>query len=222
MEISQRTFCVGDIHGEYDKLEKVLELSTFNKEKDLLITLGDIVDRGKDWRKCVDILFTIKNRIDILGNHDQSFLYYIDTDIDMFGGNYGSAKTIEQYKEILDKKPYENFFRNQIPFYVDNENRCFVHAGFDREYSIKDNMVDTLCWDRKLLAKALSCSPGDRLKTIDDFKEIYIGHTPTFLYNKKGKIPTFSGELIWNLDTGSGKDGLLTMMNIDTKEYWQA
>lgn len=222
MGILQRTFCCGDIHGEYDKLEKVLELSKFDYENDLLITLGDIVDRGRDWRRCLDILFKIKNRIDIRGNHDQVFLHYIKTGVNMFAGNYGSSKTIEQYEEIGFKLPYEKFFRDQVPYHVDNKKRCFVHGGFDRKYKIEDNQEDTLYWDRDLLEKSLSCSPGENLKILNDFKEIYIGHTPTLTYGKKKTLPTFSGGLIWNLDTGSGKGGVLTIMDIDTKEYWQA
>lgn len=125
MGILQRTFCCGDIHGEYDKLEKVLELSKFDYENDLLITLGDIVDRGRDWRRCLDILFKIKNRIDIRGNHDQVFLHYIKTGVNMFAGNYGSSKTIEQYEEIGFKLPYEKFFRDQVPYHVDNKKKMF-------------------------------------------------------------------------------------------------
>lgn len=217
-----KTFCIGDIHGEYDKLEEVLKLSNFNYNEDLLITLGDIVDRGKDWRKCIDILFKIKNRIDIRGNHDQVFLHYIRTGVNMSSENYGSSKTIEQYEALDFKLPYEKFFKKQVAYHVDDKQRCFVHGGFDREYTIEDNLEDTLYWDRDLLKKSLSCSPGENLKILNDFKEIYIGHTPTLSYGRKGTLPTFSGGLIWNLDTGSGKSGMLTMMNIDTKEYFQA
>jgi len=216
-----KTYVIGDIHGEYDKLEKVLELSKFDYDNDLLIGLGDIVDRGANWIKCVDILLKIKNRIDIRGNHDAVFLHYIKTGMNMFRGMYGSGITIHQYEELDFKLPYEKFFFEQIPYYVDEQKRCFVHGGFDRKYKIEDNQEDTLYWDRDLLEKSLSCSKGENLKILNDFKEVYIGHTPTITYDKRDTKPTFSGGLVWNLDTGSGKGGLLTIMNIDTKEYWQ-
>jgi serine/threonine protein phosphatase 1 len=27
---------------------------------------------------------------------------------------------------------------------------------------------------------------------------------------------------VWNIDTGAGWSGKLTIMNVDTKEYWQS
>ena len=58
-------------------------------------------------------------------------------------------------------------------------------------------------------------------QTIPHFNEIFVGHTPTQLINKES-IPTKFSNL-WMLDTGifyiSGK---LSIMNIDTKEFWQS
>jgi ribosomal protein S17 len=41
-------FVIGDIHAEYQKLEEVIKKSNIDKENDMLITLGDVVDRGAD------------------------------------------------------------------------------------------------------------------------------------------------------------------------------
>lgn len=216
-----KTYVIGDIHGEYDRLEKVLELSGFNKEEDLLITLGDIVDRGKDWVKCVDILFTIKNRIDVRGNHDDVFVEYIRTGHNGFRGHYGSAKTIELYEELEDKFKYEHFFNKQIMYHIDDKNRVFVHGGFDRDKPIAEQDHSILLWNKELLEKSFSVRNG-KLKTADNFDVVFIGHTSTIAYGNGLTLPTYTGNLIWNLDTGAGKGGLLTIMDIDTKEYWQA
>ncbi len=40
-------YVMSDIHGEYDKYIKMLELINFSDEDELYI-LGDIVDRGKE------------------------------------------------------------------------------------------------------------------------------------------------------------------------------
>jgi len=57
------------------------------------------------------------------------------------------------------------------------------------------------------------------IKTADKFKEIYIGHTATTAWDKD--TPMQAGN-IWNLDTGAGFKGRLTIMDIDTKEFWQS
>jgi len=51
------------------------------------------------------------------------------------------------------------------------------------------------------------------------FDEIFIGHTPTTYF--KSDIPLKAAN-ITNLDTGSGKGGSLTIMNLETREIQQA
>ena len=41
-------YFVGDIHGAYDLLMKGLKEVGFNKDKDYLICVGDLIDRGPD------------------------------------------------------------------------------------------------------------------------------------------------------------------------------
>ena len=66
-----RTFCVGDIHGNYKALEQVLERSNFDFKKDRLISLGDIYDGHSEGPECVELLMKVKNFIWVLGNHDE-------------------------------------------------------------------------------------------------------------------------------------------------------
>lgn len=62
-------FVVGDIHGEYLQLIQKLKDIGFNFNEDLLIGVGDLVDRGKENEECVGLLnehwFT-----SIKGNHE--------------------------------------------------------------------------------------------------------------------------------------------------------
>ena len=74
-----KTFIVGDIHGAHKALLQVLERSGFDYENDMLITIGDIVDGWGDSFQVVEELLKIKNRIDIVGNHDDWFLDFINS-----------------------------------------------------------------------------------------------------------------------------------------------
>ena len=65
-----RDFVCGDLHGSYSCLEKFLDRIYFDENKDRLICCGDLVDRGPENEKCLDLLyepwfFTTK------GNHEQ-------------------------------------------------------------------------------------------------------------------------------------------------------
>jgi serine/threonine protein phosphatase 1 len=51
------------------------------------------------------------------------------------------------------------------------------------------------------------------------YTEIYIGHTPT---SRIGQTVPVNKACIWNVDTGAAFRGPLTILDINTKEYWQS
>lgn len=57
----KRILAVGDIHGMYDKLIKLMEQVQFNPAEDLLIFLGDYIDRGPQSLECVDYVMALNN-----------------------------------------------------------------------------------------------------------------------------------------------------------------
>lgn len=237
-----RTLVCGDIHGANKALLQVLERSNFDYNNDTLIQLGDVVDGWNEVYEVVEELLKIKNLIPIIGNHDDWFREYLVKGVHPTNWLQGGDGTLKSYIKNADREinimqsmggyltnltttdipqtHVEFFTKKQIPFYIDSKNRCFVHGGFDREFRIEDQHYLTLCWDRELWNKALSAgSWRQRLITADDFSEIFIGHTSTT--NWKTTEPMFAGGVI-NLDQGAGWVGKLTIMNIDTKEYWQS
>jgi serine/threonine protein phosphatase 1 len=101
-----------------------------------------------------------------------------------------------------------------LPFY-ELENKIFVHGGFDPGTDIRQQEPEQLIWDRSLLYFAIEMHEQG-VEKISDYDEIYVGHTPTinFGINK----PLNVCELCL-MDTGAGyRGGVLTMMNIDTRE----
>ena len=76
----------------------------------------------------------------------------------------------------------------------------------------------------------LASGYNEPFKTANNFSEIYVGHTATthwsFEKDKYGTPipctkPIKMGNL-WNVDTGAGWDGKLTLMDVDTKEIFQS
>ncbi|MFT3911739.1 MAG: metallophosphoesterase [Ferruginibacter sp.] len=218
-----RQMLMGDIHGELDALKTVLERSAFDFDNDLLIQVGDLCDRGHYSYEVVELLKTIKNCILIEGNHDQWIKSYMRSDIrelDDMWMQQGGMATLESYKRNkVDPLVHEQFYAQQVPYYVDDNNNCFVHGGFNRHFKIAIQNMEELAWDRDLVQEMMSCSPGQKLKTADNFNHIYIGHTPT-IYWDETKPVTRGG--VTNIDTGCGKGGLLTVMDVSTGQYWQS
>lgn len=68
-------YLVGDIQGCYSELKALLKQVNFDKNKDQLWALGDIVSRGKDSLKTVRFLKSLGNSFNmVLGNHDLHLL----------------------------------------------------------------------------------------------------------------------------------------------------
>ena len=245
---------MGDIHGEHTKLLECLQGVKFDYEKDTLIQLGDIVDRGAKSFECVETLLKIKNLIAIRGNHDDCFKQWLERPSECLLFNQGCEETIKSYFENccphrqlvrkfsgistdfqlsdLPQSHIKFFFETQLPYYIDKDNNCFVHGGFNRHYLIEEqDELASLWWDRDLFYAALSwgqMEPGDeqkypnrgKFKTKNNFKEIFIGHTPTVSWKTTKPINAAN---VWNLDTGCGKGNFpLTIMNLETKEIFQS
>ncbi|WP_316834996.1 metallophosphoesterase [Pedobacter nutrimenti] len=235
-----RIMVMGDLHGAYKALEQCLERSGFDYENDVLIQLGDIADGYSDVYECVEELLKIKHLIAIKGNHDEWLREFIETDFHPYFWTYGGKGTLISYLDHAGKKDkyfatgsgyktaleakdipqtHKQFFKNQKLFHIDDKNRCFVHAGFNRILAFQGQAQSMYYWDRTLWADALdySITPERKkeFKIVTKFKEIYIGHTSTTGKPKK----VFN---IINLDTGAGHSGKLTIMDVDTKGFWQS
>ena len=237
---------MGDVHGRYHALKQCLERSAFDYDKDQLIQLGDITDGHDGVYECVEELLKVKNLIALKGNHDQWFLEFIETSIHPDQWEQGGAATARSYLRTIGKEnlirrspsgyvtalnpgdvpeSHKDFFRHQHLHYIDPSNNCFVHAGFDRHQPFKGQHEETYYWDRNLWMAALSFNEElqsgrkSSFKMFTPFNEIFIGHTSTQFWKKDQPMHAAN---IWNLDTGSGDKGKLTIMEVHTKNYWQS
>ena len=241
-----KTWVMGDIHGANKALIQCLARSGFDNEEDTLIHLGDVVDGWSETYECVETLLGIKNLISIKGNHDDWFLDFIQHGIHLAGWRYGAHATARSYLRQIDKEhliypkgtgyvttlnnedippTHQKFFSLQHLYYIDSNNNCFVHGGFNRHIEFKGQGVNVYSWDRDLWGSAMSYKDtGYRFKMHNHFKEVFIGHTATTTWKNKYNTSTLpmNAANIWNLDTGAGFIGKLTIMNVDTKEYFQS
>lgn len=217
-------YVIGDIHGSYKALLQCFELSGFDKENDKLITLGDIAD-GPEVPQCVEELLSVKNIVNIRGNHDHWCYMWMTIGYDdhlwLSQGGLATLKAYQKMKSKIDFEKHIKFFGTQWNYYIDENNRAFVHGGYESLEGLGNDEHSTYWWDRELFSKARSGVPQYKLnksmpKILRPYKEIFIGHTPI-----ESHIPIQACNL-WNLDTGAGWNGKLTIMNIETKEYWQS
>jgi serine/threonine protein phosphatase 1 len=242
-----RTFVMGDIHGGYRALLQCLQRSGFQYDRDTLIQLGDVTDGYADVFACVEELLKIRHLVAIKGNHDDWFFEFLQTGIHPRNWTQGGEGTLRSYLLAAGKEealpiaghihplllsPYNvpathlHFFEQQRLYYIDANNNCFVHGGFNREESFYLQEPSVYYWDRQLWLEALSYQAAGKnrkqrgvFKMRTAFKEIFIGHTRTVIWDTDKPMKAAN---VYNVDTGGGGGGRLTIMDIYSKECWQS
>jgi serine/threonine protein phosphatase 1 len=68
-----RTFAVGDIHGSYPLLLSAMEQADFDKSRDRLLLVGDLIDRGSASYRCTEFL-ALPYVHAVRGNHEQMLI----------------------------------------------------------------------------------------------------------------------------------------------------
>jgi serine/threonine protein phosphatase 1 len=218
-------FAIGDIHGCLSQLttlhKKILTHDKFDVKKDLLIYLGDYIDRGNNTKGVIDQILKLKNNkiktINLMGNHDEfmiDFLFNKKNDIKNWL-NFGVDQTFRSYDieivefikdgfedDVIDKLRNEllekmnathiNFFKN-LEVTHSTEKYLFVHAGIDPQKKLSEQTKKDYLWSR---------SSDFFHKDFKAEKKIIHGHTPEKdVINHPYRI---------NIDTGCYFSGKLT------------
>lgn len=227
----KKIFVIGDIHGGLKALKQVLEKVVVSTN-DTLIFLGDYVDGWSESAQVLEFVINLSKQqhcIFIKGNHDvwcEDWLRTGNTDKTWLV--HGGKETIESYVGLEDtiKLLHLQFFEMMPYYYIDENNRLFIHAGFTSMHGPKAEFhFSNFNWDRTLWEMALTMDKGIKKtslffpKRLKLFNEIYIGHTPTLYYDVE--VP-MQGCNVWNIDTGAAFTGRLSIMDIDTKQFWQS
>jgi len=226
----KRTLVIGDIHGGLRALQQVLERAAVTPD-DTLIFLGDYVDGWSESAAVINFLqqrLTVQPCIFLKGNHDQWCEEWLQTgQADKNWLAHGGQSTIKSYSGLDNATLQEQllFFNAMKLFVEDEQSRLFVHAGFTLAGGPQQEPLPAnLSWDRTLWEEAVEMEAinKDRRPPLGRFaryKEIFIGHTPTIYFNVSVPMRACN---VWNIDTGAAFTGKLTIMDINTKEFWQS
>ena len=129
------TYAVGDIQGCYKELCQLLEKIEFCPDRDRLILLGDLVNRGPDSLSVIRFAMNHRSCVDVvLGNHD---LYLIAALEDP-----GLARSHDTFDDVLkapDRKQIKKWLcRQPLIIYEPELNILAVHAGIFPLWSLDE------------------------------------------------------------------------------------
>lgn len=218
-QLSQKeVWVVGDIHGRFYLLQRLLERIGYHPDTHALISLGDMVDRGDNSPDVV--CFFQENGYAIRGNHEQMWLdmvesfrafpYSDSTDIhpaylpfvscSLLDRN-GFGSTLQQFMNA--NIPAESwlgwFAKLPVAFVVGDY--LLVHAGVDPTKPFENQSEEDLLWIREpFISTAQEIPTSARMR-----KRLVVGHNQVWPMLKTVGIPIIRPDRIM-LDLGAAND----------------
>src|SRR5947207_12778149 len=128
-----RTIAIGDIHGCSTALEAVLA-AIQPAEQDVIIALGDYVDRGPDSRGVIERVLALEKEchiVPLLGNHEVMLLDALENGAEGAGWlQYGGAETLASYDWSIGNIPPSHLdFLKRLGRYHETPTHLFVNAN---------------------------------------------------------------------------------------------
>jgi len=211
--VSQRLIAIGDIHGCRTALELLLDAIGPTGD-DIIVTLGDYVDRGPDSKGVIDTLIQLGKTsqvVGLLGNHEEMMLEVVRGEVAHHSWlRYGGVETLDSYgfDGDLDFLPPDHVdFFAALGDYFTLGDYFFTHAAYDPDEPLESQGVEMLRWYS--LNDGL---PGPHRSG----KTAVVGHTAM----KNGEILD-AGHLLC-LDTYCYGGGWLTALDLMDRHLWQA
>ena len=208
-----RYVIIGDIHGNYKGVKKLLNSIEYQPSSDILIFVGDYTDYnnilGYSSKKTIDLLLELNQKSNntyfLLGNHDLWLREWFDK-----GGiphtvwiKQGARETFESYgiynlndaENQISKIPkiHIDFYKNIIQDYYYDENIVSIHGGFTNAGQMKTISLNKsmpheqlyqMIWDRRFIFTKLQ---EEKIMFNQYFNDrfLVVGHTPYGPYRSK-------------------------------------
>ncbi|CEJ47977.1 metallophosphoesterase family protein [Umezakia ovalisporum] len=216
-ETSQRQIIIGDVHGHYEGLMRLMDLIAPASD-DQVYFLGDLIDRGPKSSQVIDFVKN-NNYPCLLGNHEQMLLSILSGDNistqAMQAWLYGGGQaTIASYKNAHVPKEHLDWLRT-LPTYLDLGHVWLTHAGVDPYLPLAQQTAEQFCWIRHEFHSIQQPYFIDKL--------MIIGHTITFTFPGVSPGQLAQGRGWLDIDTGAyhPRSGWLTALDITNNLIYQ-
>lgn len=206
-----RTFAIGDIHGCDIAFESLLGLIQ-PRVDDTLIILGDVIDRGPDSARVMEMLLqlaTDSNVVFVLGNHEEMMFHALETGVPgSMWIMHGGQETLASYGGAPENIPpaHLDFIRSNAVNYWATETEIYVHANLDVDADLEQQESQQLRWQH--LTGYERPHPSGR--------RVFCGHTP-----QPNGIPRITNGWVC-VDTYAYGGMYVTAVDVGTNEILQA
>lgn len=198
---------VSDIHGCYQRLINELKQRSFNPDEDLLISVGDLIDRGPDSVKCLQLTEEKWFRA-VRGNHEQMALDALENnDFALWtinGGIWFSRLTSSKKIKAMELLQACRELPHIIEITCVSGRNVIAHADYPSSNYLRDKPVSLhrVLWNRERLTRLLN-GEEEGISGADHF---WFGHTPL---DKRSDFHN-----LHYIDTGAVFGGALTLAQL--------
>ena len=207
-----RLIAIGDIHGCHLEFAELLARLALTAD-DRLILLGDLVNRGPDSGKVIE-LARAHRAIALLGNHELRLLKYRQSG----ERKYVKETDLETFQKL---RPEDWTFLEGMPLTFEEPelNTVFVHGGF----------LPTETWQRqpaeivtRIQVIDRDGRPGRRADQPDapPWADLWSG-PPFVVYGHTPRPEVYKLKWSLGIDTGCAQGGFLTAFELPEKRFLQ-
>ena len=170
---------VGDLHGCFARLMAALRERKFDPYQDLLLSVGDLIDRGPQSAECLDLL-RYRWVYAVRGNHEQMALEALaDGDMrlwEMNGGDWYTQRAASQKQRLTALIARCRRLPLIIELHSGEQVHVIAHADYPAAVYRWQRVVDEqqVMWRRQRLTDHLAGRHG----AIAGADHFWFGHTP--------------------------------------------
>jgi serine/threonine protein phosphatase 1 len=247
--VANRTFAVGDIHGELTHLEALFRVLPAMDAQDTVVFLGDLLDRGPKSAQCIDFVRSLPQRtkakvVALRGSHEDAWLKVLKggwIEFTLPPGN-GCLATLRSYQgkpegagdfpEGREFIPLHDgsFFPAEVsawmaslPTFYEDEHAIYVHAGLPK------------IGGRWVHPSALADPKPLMWQRTEEFYRSYSGKRVVFGHTVADALPqelslftpgesgdAYVTECLAGIDTQCGHGGYLTAIELPDLVIWES
>lgn len=237
-----RVFVVSDIHGQFNMVKRFMEHVNFDPSADIMISVGDLVDRGPN---SLDALRLIREPwfFSVIGNHEDMMVYSLTSDDEleregtsyiwyMNGGDWYKHLSVDDQADVLDlaqtlRREHTHVINVVLPndqvFHVLHAELAYNRPLIDGDFLVEETMVEaffkddmitgpTGLWGRSVFRACLAKDIDQSLKDKIIRENNTYGHTDWM--DSEQLSPIYVGHTIMKKPTKIKK-----LINLDTGSF---
>lgn len=189
-----RHIVIGDIHGCYAELVDLLALVGPTSD-DIIISVGDLVDRGPDPARVVDFFRTTPNTVVLTGNHERKHVR----------GVFSYAQEITRV-QLGARYADDVAWMATLPYSLELPEAIIVHAALMPGVPLAEQKEELLCGSTSG-EQDLEHALGARW-----WHEVYAGPKPVVFGHHVVDEPLVRPGLVYGIDTGACHGKRLTAL----------